>query len=221
MMNEPPRAVSDLLELVEDLLVARYGQRLVPEHRRVLDAAFLAAHERLAAERWDAAILAAARATAEAEAAEAELARQEEANRLAREARRARRAHRKAQETERRAREAARHRPPPPRRNQPRRGNLSTVAAIDDRTWAAARAAATTEGISVYVWLGRLVESAPWLDMADLEVRGAEIPRRRQVRLQLENRAASWPALTAEASRRRMTTARFLGVLIEQVVVGR
>jgi hypothetical protein len=70
----------------------------------------------------------------------------------------------------------------------------------------------------MYVWLGRLVESAPWLHVADLEVRVAEIPRRRQVRLQLENRAASWPALKAEASRRRMTTARFLGVLIDHAV---
>jgi enolase len=43
------------------------------------------------------------------------------------------------------------------------------VAALDDGTWAAARAAATTEGISVYVWLGRLVESAPWSNMAELE----------------------------------------------------
>ncbi len=218
MMNEPPRPVSDLLELVENLLVARYGQRLVPEHRRLLDAAFLAAHERLAAERWDAAILAAARATAEAEAAEAELARQEEANRLAREVRRSRRAHRKAQEAEHRAREAARHRPPPPRRNQPRRGNLATVAAVDDASWAAARAAAVIEGTSVYVWLGRLVESAPWSNLADLELGPADDHRMRQVRIQLEDRTASWPALKAEASRRRVTTARFLGALIEHAV---
>jgi hypothetical protein len=40
----------------------------------------------------------------------------------------------------------------------------------------------------------------------------------RQVRLRLEDRADSWPALKAEASRRRVRTARFLGAVIEQAV---
>ncbi|MDQ3680263.1 MAG: hypothetical protein M3378_06930 [Actinomycetota bacterium] len=92
------------------------------------------------------------------------------------------------------------------------------MAAVDAGTWAAARAAAAIEGTSVYLWLGRLVESAPWSRLADLELGPAEAHPMRQVRLQLQDRAASWPALKAEASRRRMTTARFLGALIEQAV---